>query len=81
MEKRDAGDWESAVRAWAKTHKLRLKVQWYSELQTAMADLDSYRFTPAPQDRWLRVKEWMERHNVSAVPNLPRPPEPPNVRY
>ncbi|WP_160175172.1 hypothetical protein [Ruegeria halocynthiae] len=40
-----------------------------------MAELDSYRFTAAPQDRWLPIKEWMEAQGVPAPPNLPTRPE------
>ena len=81
MQARDATDWKSALRAWSKTHKLRLKLQWFADLEREMETLESYRFIAGSQDRWVRIKEWLSANNVPVPSDLPTRPELPTDRY
>lgn len=80
LEARPITDWEPALRVWAKAHGLKLKVQWFPQLQRSMDDLHSRRYTAKPQDHWAAIKEWLERHEVEAPGNLPGWPEQASVR-
>ncbi|MCG7520834.1 hypothetical protein [Ruegeria sp. Ofav3-42] len=81
LEARPVTDWEAALRVWAKAHGLKLKIQWYPQLQRTMADLHSRRYTAKPQDHWAAIKEWLERHDVPAPEKLPGWPEIDSVKY
>ncbi|WP_170760012.1 hypothetical protein [Ruegeria lacuscaerulensis] len=81
LEARPVTDWESALRVWAKHHRLKLKIQWYPQLSRTISDLQSRRYTAKSQDHWMAIKEWLERHDVLAPDNLPGWPEPDTVRY
>jgi hypothetical protein len=75
LESRPIPDWEAALRVWSKAHGLKLKIQWFAQLQRAISDLHSRRYTARPQDHWAAIKEWLERHEVQAPKNLPEWPE------
>ncbi len=82
LEERRVDDWETALRSWAKSYGLRLKIQWFAQLERRMVDLHSMRFTAGAQDHWAVIKEWLERHDVSAPEKLPqRPPQESANRY
>ena len=68
LEARRVDDWHVALRVWAKTHGLKLKLQWFGQLERKMADLHSRKYTANPQDHWAAIKEWLERKSVP-VPN------------
>lgn len=67
--------WAAPFRAWAKSHGLRLKLGWWQGLERSMSEQDQWRWPPKPQDRWLGMKEWLERHDVPAPEKLPTRPE------
>ena len=75
LESRRTDDWQKALRAWAKVHGLKLKIQWWRQLERAMADLHSRRYVAGPQDHWAAIEEWLERHDVPAPEQLPEWPE------
>jgi len=75
LESRHVDDWQTALRVWAKSHGLKLKLQWWRQLEVSIADLRSRRYTAKPQDYWAAIKEWLERHDVSAPDKLPEWPE------
>lgn len=81
LEARPITDWEAAIRTWAKAHGLKLKIQWYPQLQRAISDLHSRPYTAKPQDHWAAIKEWLERHDVEAPAKLPIWPEIDSVKY
>jgi hypothetical protein len=66
----ELNDWQAALRAWAKFHKLHLKIQWFPNLERRMAELEEYRFQASDQDRWARIKEWLEAKGVEAPEGL-----------
>ncbi len=68
-------EWGTALRVWSKRHGLRLKLQWWPQLEKAIADLHSRRYLAKPQDHWAAIKEWLERHDVPAPEKLPEWPE------
>jgi hypothetical protein len=71
----DQVQWWLAFKAWAKSHDLRLKLQWISGLARDLSELDQWRATPTDQDRWARIKEWLEKHGVEAPTRWPVAPE------
>ncbi len=75
IEARQIEDWQAALRVWAKHHGLKLKIQWYQQLEHQMADLHSRRYVPGPQDHWAAIKESLEQHEVPVPENLPGWPE------
>lgn len=81
LESRRIDEWDAALRAWAKTHGLKLKIVWWRQLEISMADLHSRRYTSKPQDHWMAIKEWLERHDVPAPSRLPEWPEVASAQY
>ncbi len=75
IEARPVDDWQGALRAWAKTHDLKLKIMWWRQLEITIEDLQSRRYTANPQDYWMAIKEWLERKGVPAPAKLPGWPE------
>jgi hypothetical protein len=45
-------EWWLAFKAWAKSHRLRLKLQWMSELARNLSKLDDWRSRPHNSDKW-----------------------------
>ena len=45
------------------------------DLRTALAEIDGFRAPVADADRWAVIKEWLEKHEVSAPAKLPTAPE------
>ncbi|CUH48980.1 hypothetical protein RUA4292_03172 [Ruegeria atlantica] len=72
LESHSEGEWETVLRAWAKRHGIKLKIQWYLPLQQTIEDLHSRRYVAKPQDHWAAIKEWSERHDVPAPDKLPK---------
>nr|WP_321252934.1 hypothetical protein [uncultured Ruegeria sp.] len=81
LESRSLPDWEAALRVWAKSHGLKLKIQWFPRLQRTIADLHSRRYVAKPQDHWAAIKDWLERNDVPAPDGLPGWPEVDSVGY
>jgi len=77
MEASSPSECVSVVHTWAKRHDLKLKIQWFPNLERRLSVLDEYRFTPSDQDRWARIKEWLEAKGVEAPEVLPQVPEIP----
>jgi predicted nucleic acid-binding protein len=77
LEASSPADCVTVVRTWAKRHNLKLKIQWFPNLERRLSELDEYRFTSSDQDRWARIKEWLEAKGVEAPDGLPRAPEIP----
>ncbi|WP_420584882.1 hypothetical protein [Ruegeria sp.] len=71
LEARPIDGWQAALRVWAKAHGLKLKIQWWRQLEITIADLHSRRYVVKPQDHWMAIKEWLERHDVPAPEKLP----------
>ena len=63
MEAAGHDGWEAPVQAWAKRHGLKLKIQWFADLQRRLVTLDEYRDPPSIQTRWVSTKEWLEVHD------------------
>ncbi|KIC44492.1 hypothetical protein RA28_16430 [Ruegeria sp. ANG-S4] len=72
LESRPLDEWDGALRAWAKSQGLTLKIQWCRQLQIKEAELHARRYAAKPQDRWMAFKEWLERHDVPAPDKLPQ---------
>jgi len=75
MEAAGHDGWEPPVRAWAKKHGLKLKLQWFADLERRISGLDEYRDPPSIQTRWGSIKEWLEKYNVATSEKLPTRPE------
>lgn len=45
------------------------------DLRKALDEQEEFRDSPATQDRWLAIKEWLEAHGVKAPEELPRRPD------
>lgn len=71
IEEHGQSEWLEAFKPWAREHGLKIKLQWISELERAMAELDSWRWPPKAQDRWIPIKEMLERNGVEAPKALP----------
>ena len=80
LEAHDVTDWERPLRAWCKRHGIRIKIQWWQDLDRRLAELDLMRFTPRNSDRWARIREWLIAHDVEAPERLPMRPEQPPAR-
>lgn len=78
MEEAGASGWEPPLRAWAKLHGLKLKLQWFPDLTRRMQEQDGWRWKPSVQDRWGTLKEWLEVHGIEPPPGLPVEPERPS---
>jgi hypothetical protein len=52
-----------------------------SGLARDLSELDRCRATPTDQDRWVRIKEWLEKHQVNAPDWLPVAPETPGGKF
>lgn len=74
LEAASREDWAQPFRSWAKKHGLKLKLQWFADLERRIADLEEYRDPPSIQTRWGAIKEWLEANNVSAPAKLPTRP-------
>ena len=74
-------EWWLAFKAWAKTHGLRLKLHWVSELARNLAETDRWRSRPHESDKWGVIKEWLELHGVDAPTRLPTTPETPGGEF
>ena len=70
-----------AFKAWARSHRLRLKLQWMSELARNLSKLDDWRSRPHNSDKWGVIKEWLEFHGVEAPFRLPTAPEMPGGKF
>jgi len=75
LEAADHDAWEPAFRAWARSHKLKLKLQWDRDLLRRVGELDQWRWAPKVQDRWAAMREWLVAHDVPAPDGLPVRPE------
>ncbi|PCJ04859.1 MAG: hypothetical protein COB16_17235 [Rhodobacteraceae bacterium] len=65
----------AAFRSWAKSHQLRLKLQWDADLLRRVGRLDEWWCAPGIQDRWGAIREWLVAHEVPMPDGLPRRPE------
>ena len=74
-------EWWIAFQFWAKSHRMRLKMQWMRGLANDLAELDRQRAPPTDQDRWGVIKEWLEQHRVKAPDRLPVAPEMPDGNF
>jgi len=74
-ESQSPESWWWAFRSLAKTHGLRLKLQWMASLARELDELDQRRTLPTNQDRWGVIQEWLERNDVEAPEGLPVAPE------
>jgi hypothetical protein len=77
MEVHAQEDWMTPFRSWAKKHNLRLKIQWFPELERKAAELLQWRWPPGHQDRWMVIREWLVGKDVPPPKQLPREPEIP----
>lgn len=77
LEASGSDAWEAPVRAWAKSHRLKLKLQWFPDLSRRMRELDGWRWKPSVQDRWGAIREWLELNGLDAPEGLPADPELP----
>lgn len=75
LESRPVVDWQAALRAWAKAHGLKLKLQWWPQLERQMAELQARRYIAGSQDYWAAIREWLIRKDVDAPNKLPVWPE------
>lgn len=75
LESRRADDWQAAMRAWAKSHGLRIKLHWWPSLEGQIADLHSRRYTAGSQDHWAAMRDWLVRNDVPVPNNLRGWPE------
>jgi len=75
MEAADHDAWRPAFRNWAKSHRLKLKLQWDVDLKRRLGELDQLRWAPKVQDRWTAMREWLVAHDVPVPDGLPRRPE------
>ncbi len=73
--------WQHAFHAWAKRHRLRLKLQWMRSLTLELSELDRRRTPPTDQDRWGVILDWLEQHRVEAPVRLPVTPESPGGKF
>jgi hypothetical protein len=71
-------DWLTPFRSWSRKHKLRLKLQWFPELERKAAELLNWRWPPSHQDRWVVIREWLTQNAVNPPEKLPQEPEIPN---
>jgi hypothetical protein len=63
-------DWRLTLQKWAKAHSLKLKIQWFRGLETAMAELHDRHFDASPADHWYLIRHWLTRHDVPVPSNL-----------
>ena len=75
LEAADRDVWRPVFRTWAKSHRLKLKLQWDVDLKRRLGELDQWRWPPKIQDRWAAMREWLVAHDVPAPEGLPRRPE------
>ncbi|WP_170381025.1 hypothetical protein [Ruegeria atlantica] len=75
LEAHTIDGWQGALRAWAKTLGLKLKIQSWRQLEITIADPHSRRYMAKPKGHWAAIKEWLERHEVPAPDKLPGWPE------
>ena len=79
IEAADQDAWRTPFRSWVKRHGLRLELTWWADLERRMGEQDQWRWPPLAQDRWLGMKEWLERYEVPAPAKLPVRPELPDA--
>lgn len=79
LEASGEADWLPMFRTWAKKHKLRLKIQWFPELERKAGELLQWRWPPSHQDKWMTIREWLSANDVPAPQTLPQEPEIPNI--
>ncbi|MEX0279509.1 MAG: hypothetical protein AB3N19_18480 [Ruegeria sp.] len=48
LESRPLDEWDGALRAWAKSHGLKLKTQLFRQLQIKIAELHARRYAANP---------------------------------
>lgn len=75
LESRPFNAWEHSFRTWAKTHGLKLKLQWWPSLEQKVVELHARRYTAGTQDHWAAIREWLVQKGVKAPHNLPGWPE------
>ncbi|NIZ63530.1 hypothetical protein DL239_21470 [Sedimentitalea sp. CY04] len=49
MEAGDRDAWRPAFQSWAKTHRLRFKLQWEADLLRRLGELDQWKWAPGIQ--------------------------------
>lgn len=67
--------WRTTLQKWAKSHRLKLKIQWFRGLETAMAELHNRHFGASPADLWHLIRNWLTRHHVPVPGSLSIQPQ------